>query len=314
MRSGKCGSRNVAFGKAMVDSREERKESKRKRGRNMDGRNMKSQRRMGDTQNHKSGFINHKSAVAFTLVELLVVIAIIGVLAGLLLPVLSSAKAKAIAIKCTSNLKEFGLAFQLYAGDYNDAVLPNRDGQKVPLGQTWVEGWEGLPGPDCTNLQYLGQSLTGPYISAPEVWRCPVRWNPQVGSLTMPRVRTVSLNCFMGAPSNAPGATIYRRLSEITHPSPADALAFMDERLDTINDGTFALQWDFDAAAPRSWVLRDKPATVHNGGANFAYADGHAGLRRWQDARTLNAPRNDALMPASPDVLWLQTHATWRER
>ena len=251
---------------------------------------------------------------AFTLIELLVVIAIIGVLAGLLLPALSSAKAKAIAIKCTSNLKQFGLAFQLYAGDHNDAVLPNRDGQKVPLGETWVEGWLGLPGPDCTNILYLARSLVATYISTPDVWLCPVRWNPQVGAVMMPRVRTVSLSCFMGAASNQPNATIYRRLSEITRPSPSDALVFLDERLDTINDGAFRVQWDFSAATPQTWILSDKPATVHQKGASLAYADGHAGLHRWQDARTLNAPRNAAPMPGNPDVLWLQNHATWRER
>jgi prepilin-type N-terminal cleavage/methylation domain-containing protein/prepilin-type processing-associated H-X9-DG protein len=56
---------------------------------------------------------------AFTLVELLVVIAIIGILAALLLPVLSQAKSRARRIECVGNLKETGLAFHLFANDHN---------------------------------------------------------------------------------------------------------------------------------------------------------------------------------------------------
>jgi prepilin-type N-terminal cleavage/methylation domain-containing protein/prepilin-type processing-associated H-X9-DG protein len=60
----------------------------------------------------------HGGLSGFTLIELLVVIAIIGILAALLLPGLSRGKQQAQAAKCASNLKEMGLALNMYVGDY----------------------------------------------------------------------------------------------------------------------------------------------------------------------------------------------------
>lgn len=169
------------------------------------------------TRPHWCSFVSIRGCrSAFTLIELLTVIAILGVLAGLVLEALSTAQGRAYRIACVSNLKQFGVALQLYANDHDDRLPPNADGREEALGAKWVEGWLGLPGPDCTNTLYLRRSLLGPYVGDPKLWRCPSAEPVKVGSVTMPRVRTVSLNCFMGSPVRSPVATTYLRLAEVT--------------------------------------------------------------------------------------------------
>jgi prepilin-type N-terminal cleavage/methylation domain-containing protein len=72
--------------------------------------------------------MQRKNLRAFTLVELLIVVAVVGILAALLLPALAKSKAKAERATCLSNLRQWGVAIALYAGENHNSFPDNRDG------------------------------------------------------------------------------------------------------------------------------------------------------------------------------------------
>jgi len=119
--------------------------------------------------------MDFRKVKGFTLIELLVVIAIIAILAAILFPVFAQAREKARQSSCLSNCKQIGLAFMMYAEDYDESY-PSMVAvwQKYAIGDTtWQPNGAAYPANSFTGRWYGIFEITNPYIKNMNILFCP---------------------------------------------------------------------------------------------------------------------------------------------
>jgi prepilin-type processing-associated H-X9-DG protein len=163
----------------------------------------------------------------------------------------------------------------------------------------------------------------------PAIYKCPSdKSYVTIGGVAKPRIRSMSMNFFLGAYGGTVGGfpsvqpyNIYTNLADIggnaPSPGPAKTWVFMDVRPDTIGWGNFLTIMDgYSPSNPAQYSLEDLPGIYHNGAAGFSFADGRCEMHKWIDRRTAPPPFLNGTIPGSfasprnPDVAWLQDHST----
>lgn len=189
-----------------------------------------------------------RNKTGFTLIELLITIAVLAILAALLLPVISAARSAGQRAVCINNLRQLGLAFQMYARDF-EGFLPHEDASEG-IGSRWFEAI----------TLYLDN------IDRSNVKQCPA-YKPPSG-IPSQKYYTYKFNDRLEGYAGSP---LFRRLDSIPYPS----------KTVIIYDGVA-----FAGASPMSTIkgIYSTTENRHSGGTNLLLADGHV---QWHKEETI---------------------------
>jgi prepilin-type N-terminal cleavage/methylation domain-containing protein/prepilin-type processing-associated H-X9-DG protein len=268
----------------------------------------------------------------FTLIELLVVIAIIAILAAMLLPALSRAKAKSLSVACFNHLKQLTTASIMYAGDNRDywplnnpgdpgLNLANPPANHVP--SVWAEGRDGsnlLDDQTASGMVSDRVSLVAPYLKEKAVFRCPAdRKTFMVNGKAVSWPRSFGMNAYVGwsaAPyNNMPDDRTYWVFRRTTDGPVARFFIFGEINPDSLCRPMFGINMN-------STMIYHYPGNYHGRISNFSFGDGHVEGHRWVDSN-FNDPKpppgnwhdhtgNPARPSSYTDLAWLKEHATTR--
>ena len=204
---------------------------------------------------------------AFTLIELLAVIAIIAILAAILFPVFARAKGAAKKAACSSNLRQIGMAWEMYNSDHDDTLMRVRT-VSGSVSYYWFGSYDG------TNL-IEQQGLLYPYMTSKQLQACPSQCNlvRRATGLTGYGYNYAYLSPSSYDPVTYAETPIPVNYSQIAN--TAETVAFGD--CARINN------WEYTALTLESSVYLEPPSSDypnfhgrHNGQGVVLWADGHA--------------------------------------
>jgi prepilin-type processing-associated H-X9-DG protein/prepilin-type N-terminal cleavage/methylation domain-containing protein len=222
---------------------------------------------------------------AFTLLELLVVIVIVGILVSLLLPAVSSAKAKALSIQCQNNLRQLQVAWTMYAGDNNGRIV----GDVIDFVSGYyqnLDGWVLGNAQRDTTDQNIRSGKLFPYLGTTRIYRCPsdrskVKHHPELA-----RFRSYSLEGslnFKPLPGSGlrlvSGSDQGNLLQDFDAYDPSSNFGFVDVSEATIDNGAYG--WHCENWPKGGFYWIHQPAERHGRGANLSFLDGHVEHKRW---------------------------------
>lgn len=231
---------------------------------------------------------------AFTLIELLVVIAIIAILAAMLLPALSKAKQKARTINCLSNMRQWGLAFRMYADENKDEV-PEEGNTSLSIADPKNgDAWYNAVAPTINQLSLTNYYLAKnpPLPASGNLYACPAAPMPLFtpsfinGAYFMYGENSricVNKSARFDSSGNPTGVG-QTKITGVLKPTDTIFLAEVDSRTNSSSSPSLSVTTGYYAQTS-AW---------HNQRENFSFVDGSARTVNIADFVRTTAEANDA--------------------